>query len=76
MNLNYKTLGGDILVFKGKHTMTISRGSLGLPWVDSIEIDGEEADMFDKNFVNPFTEEEENYFTDPYRYSEIVGPKY
>ena len=76
MNLQYKTLGGDILVFKGKDTMTISRGSLGVPWVESVEIDGEEADMFDKNFVNPFTQEEEDYFTDPYRYSEIVGPKY
>jgi hypothetical protein len=76
MNLQYKTLGGDILVFKGKDTMTIHRGCLGIPWVYSVEIDGEEADMLDKDFVNPFTEEEEDYFTDLYRYSEIVGPNY
>ena len=76
INLNYKTLGGDILVFKGKDTMTIHRGSLGIPWVVSVEIDGEEGDIYDRNFVSPFTQEEEDYFTDPYRYSEIVGPKY
>ena len=76
MNLQYKTIGGDILVFKGKHTMTIHRGNLGIPWVYSVEIDGEQADMFDDNFVSPFTEEEEDYFTDPYRYSQIVGPNY
>lgn len=67
---------GDILVFKGKNTMTISRGMLGIPWVTRIEINGEEADIFDENFVNPFTKQEEDYFTDPYRYSQIVGPKY
>lgn len=76
INLNYKTLGGDILVFKDKSTMTISRGTLGIPWVHSIEVDGEEIDTFENNAPHPFTEEEIDYFTDPYRYSEIVGPKY
>ena len=72
--LDYKTLGGDILVFKGKDTMTVSRGTLGVPWVESVEIDGEQADMFDKNFVSPFTEEEEDYFINHYEH--IVGPNY
>lgn len=74
--LDYKTIMGDILVFKDKNTMTISRGTLGVPWVDSIEIDGEEIDMFDETIKNPFTEQEIEYFTDPDRYSEIVGPNY
>jgi len=72
--LDYKTLGGDILVFKGKDTMTIHRGNDGVPWVYRVEIDGEDADMFDDNFVSPFTEEEEDYFINHYEY--IVGPNY
>lgn len=74
MNLNYKTLGGDILVFKDKYTMTIHRGGLGVPWVDSIEIDGEEIDIFDLDAEHPFTQKEIDYFTN--NYNEIVGPKY
>ncbi len=67
---------GDILVFKDKSTMTISRGPLGTPWIDTIEVNGEEIDIFDDNAKHPFTEKEIDYFTDQYRYSEIVGPKY
>jgi hypothetical protein len=77
--LNYKTIMGDILVFKNKNDcMTISRGALGVPWVDTIEVDGEELDYkdYDDKTKHPFTQEEIDYFTDPYRYSEIVGPKY
>lgn len=74
--LNHKTIMGDILVFKDKSTMTVSRGTMGIPWVHSIEVDGEEIDTFDDNAVHPFTEEEIDYFTDPDRYSQIVGSKY
>lgn len=72
--LNYKTIMGDILVFKGKDTMTIHRGNLGIPWVYSVEIDGELADTFNEDFVSPFTEEEEDFFID--NYDKIVGPNY
>ena len=74
MNLNYKTIGGDILVFKGNDTMTIHRGSDGMPWVCRIEVDGEDVDIFDENFVSPFTNEEENYFIN--NYQNIVGESY
>lgn len=67
---------GDILVFKGKSTMTISRGNNGTPWVSRIEVDGEDIDTFDDGAIHPFTEEEIDYFTDEHRYSQIVGPKY
>lgn len=73
-NLNYKTIMGDILVFKDKNCMTIHRGNDGVPWVYRVEIDGEEADVFDDNFVSPFTREEEDYFIK--NYESIVGPKY
>jgi hypothetical protein len=73
--LDYKTIMGDILVFKDKSTMTIARGD-AFPWVNRIEVDGEDIDIFDDNAKHPFTQEEIDYFTDEYRYSKIVGPKY
>jgi hypothetical protein len=73
--LNYKTIMGDILVFKDKSTMTISRGD-AFPWVNRIEVDGEDIDIFDNNAKHPFTQKEIDYFTDEYTYSQIVGPKY
>jgi len=73
--LDYKTIMGDILVFKDKSTMTISRGN-ATPWVNRIEVDGEDIDMFDNNAKHPFTQKEIDYFTDEYTYSQIVGPKY
>ena len=66
---------GDILVFKDKSTMTISRGD-AFPWVNRIEVDGEDIDIFDNNAKHPFTQKEIDYFTDEYTYSQIVGPKY
>lgn len=72
--LNYKTLGGDILVFKGKHTLTIHRGNDGEPYPYELEIDGEKVDVFMDEFVNPFTEEEVEYFVE--NYSKIVGDSY
>ena len=73
--LDYKTIMGDILVFKDKSTMTISRGD-AFPWVNRIEVDGEDIDIFDNNAKHPFTQKEIDYFTDEYTYSQIVGPKY
>jgi hypothetical protein len=73
--LDYKTIMGDILVFKDKSTMTIMRGD-GFPYVNRIEVDGEDIDVFDPEAKHPFTEEEIEYFTDERRYSEIVGPNY
>lgn len=80
--LNYKTIFGDILVFKNKNDcMTINRGPLGKVWVDEIEIDGEpiEANRNNNYSVvydekNPFSAEEVVYFLD--HYEEIVGEKY
>lgn len=80
--LNYKTLYGDLLVFKNKNDcMTINRGPHGKVWVDEIEIDGEpiEANR-DNNYSvvydgkNPFSAEEVVYFLD--HYEKIVGPNY
>lgn len=77
--LDYKTLGGDLLVFKGKNTLTISRGSLGIPSVDTIEIDGDsfyawEDDEMDEMGSNPFTEDEIVFFIK--NYDHMVGEKY
>lgn len=72
--LDYKTLGGDVLIFKGKNTMTISRGALGFAWIDRIEVDGENVDIFNDDEEHPFTEEEIKYFVD--NYDSIVGDKY
>lgn len=73
--LNYKTLRGDLLVFKNRNDcMTISRGTLGTPWINSIEVDGVEIDIFDENAKHTFTDKEINYFID--NYNNIVGPNY
>jgi hypothetical protein len=73
--LNYKTLGGDILVFKNQNDcMTIHRGVLGKPWIWSIEVDGEQIDEYDDYNKHPFTPQEIVYFLD--NYSEIVGQMY
>ena len=72
--LNYKTIGGDILVFKGKDTLTIHRGNDGEPYPYDLEIDGERVDLLEDEFVNPFTYEEMKYFVD--NYEKIVGPNY
>ena len=71
--LNYKTIMGDILVFKDKCTMTIARGN-AVPWVERIEVDGEDLDIFDDGAIHPFTEQEIDYFIK--NYEAIVGPKY
>jgi len=78
--LNYKVLGGDVLIFKNTNdTLTICRGSLGSPIIDQIEINGEALDWFHEvhpfdREENTFTEEELDYFID--HYNEIVGPSY
>ena len=70
--LLYTTLGGDVLIFKGKDTLTICRGNWGKPIIKSIEVDGEQIKIL-KN-PNPFTMEEVEYFMD--QYDSIVGPRY
>lgn len=81
--LNYKTLYGDLLVFKNKNDcMTINRcSSTGLPWIEDIEVDGEPIEASRKNNYsvaydekNPFSAEEIIYFLD--HYQEIVGNTY
>lgn len=74
--LDYKTLGGDLLVFKGKNTLTISRGSLGIPSVDTIEIDGDSFYAWEDDEMgeNPFTEDEIQFFVN--NYDHMVGEKY
>jgi|LauGreDrversion4_2_1035121.scaffolds.fasta_scaffold15532_9 hypothetical protein len=74
--LDYKTIMGDLLVFKDKSTLTISRGGLGEPWIDTIEVDGEQIDYkdYDDETKHPFTEQEIDYFINHYEY--IVGSKY
>jgi hypothetical protein len=81
--LNYKTLFGDLLVFKNKNDcMTINRcSSTGLPWIEDIEVDGEPIEANRKNNYsvaydekNPFSPKEIIYFLD--HYEEIVGRKY
>jgi hypothetical protein len=80
--LNYKTIFGDILVFKNKNDcMTVSRGPHGLPWVDEIEIDGEPIEASRKNNYsvvydekNTFSAEEITYFLK--HYEKIVTEKY
>jgi hypothetical protein len=80
--LNYKTLGGDLLVFKNKNDcMTLSRGSYGQIDIDTISIDGEEIEASRKNNYsvaydekNIFSAEEILYFIE--HYEEIVGSKY
>ena len=80
--LNYKTLFGDLLVFKNTNDcMTINRCPHGKVWVDEIEIDGEPIEASRKNNYsviydekNTFSAEEMIYFLD--RYEEIVGEKY
>jgi hypothetical protein len=71
--LDYKTIMGDILVFKDKCTLTIARGD-AFPWVNRIEVDGEDLDIFNDGAIHPFTEQEIDYFIK--NYDEIVGPKY
>jgi hypothetical protein len=80
--LNYKTIFGDLLVFKNKNDcMTINRCSNGLPCVDEIEIDGEQIEASRKNNYsvvydkkNTFSAEEVIYFLE--HYEKIVGGKY
>jgi hypothetical protein len=73
MNLDYKTLYGDILIFKNKNDcMTISRGNNGKVDIDSIEIDGEKLEDEEYNYnllshpKNTFTQDEANYFIENY----------
>ena len=80
--LNYKTLGGDLLVFKNKNDcMTLSRGNDGQIDIDTISIDGEEIEASRKNNYsvaydekNIFSAEEILYFLE--HYEEMVGPTY
>lgn len=75
--LEYKTLGGDVLIFKGKDTLTIHRDSYGEPTICTIEIDGEsfyEWEMEENSLNNPFTEDEILFFVK--NYDHIVGEKY
>ena len=76
--LEYKTLYGDILVFKNTNDcMTISKGNNGCIDIDSIEIDGEKLDYEDCEYDllshqnNTFTQEEYEYFRD--KYFEIIN---
>ena len=79
--LNYKTLGGDLLVFKNKNDcMTINRNG-NLILIDTLEIDGEEVEASRKNNnsviydeKNTFSAEEILYFLK--HYEEMVGPRY
>lgn len=79
--LNYKTLGGDLLVFKNKNDcMTINRNG-NLILIDTLEIDGEEVEASRKNNYsviydekNTFSAEEILYFLK--HYEKIVGPQY
>lgn len=69
--LDYKTIMGDLLVFKNNNDcMTISRSTLGRPTIKLIEVDGEKIDSNE----HPFTPQEIIYFLD--NYEQIVGPKY
>jgi len=80
--LNYKTLGGDLLVFKNKNDcMTLSRGNDGQIDIDTISIDGEEIEASKKNNYsvaydenNIFSAEEILYFLK--HYEEMVGSQY
>ena len=76
--LEYKTLYGDILVFKNTNDcMTISKFNDGLVDLDSIEINGEKLDIKDCEYNllshpnNTFTQEEYEYFRD--KYFEIIN---
>ena len=78
--LNFKTLYGDLLVFKNKNDcMTINRNGHPI-LVHSIEVDGEPLDHNECDYDlsshprNTFTEEEIDYFIKHYEY--IVGPNY
>lgn len=72
--LKYKTLYGDILVFKNANDcMTITAGNLNKPYVTSIEIDGENLDdeeCEDYDLINhplsTFSQDEADYFIDNY----------
>ena len=71
--LNYKTIFGDILIFKGvNNCVTISRGPLGIISIDSVEIDG--IQINDIEYQDIFTKNEILYFIE--NYSELVGNKY
>ena len=79
--LNYKTLYGDLLVFKNQNDcMTINRGILGRVDVDAVEINGENLELEDcdydffKHPNNTFTQEETDYFIE--NYAQIVGDRY
>lgn len=75
MNLEYKWLYGDLLVFKNKNDcMTISRSNnLSIPLINRIEIMGEDLKWEDceydweKHKNNPFTKEEMNYYLEFYK---------
>ena len=81
MNLVYKTLYGDVLIFKNKNDcLTINRGNNGKVDIDSIEIDGEKLQYDECNYdllshpKNTFTSDEVNYFIE--NYDEIISNKY
>ena len=75
MNLNYKWLGADLLVFKNKNDcMTISNANnTSFIDIETIEVDGEELDCEDyeydwnKHPENPFTKEEMEYYLELYK---------
>jgi len=57
--LNYKCLGGDLLIFKNLNDcMTISRSSQGDAYIKSIEFMGGDK--------SPFTKEEKEYWLKQY----------
>ena len=79
--LEYKTLYGDLLVFKNNNDcMTINRGPYGRVDVDSIEIEGEKLEYEDCDWnllahpKNTFTTDEASYFIK--HYQELVGYNY
>lgn len=74
MNLEYKWLYDDLLVFKNKNDcMTISNcNTWSVPMIDEIWVDGEELNLKDceydweKHPENPFTKEEMEYYLEFY----------
>lgn len=79
MNLDYKWLGTDLLVFKNKNDcMTISNANITSSIdIETIELDGEDLKIEDSNYdwekhpENPFTKEEMDYYLEFYKQNNI-----
>ena len=71
--LQFKTIYGDILVFKNNNDcMTIFRNSQGQISINTIEINGEKLEAKECNYkllshpLNTFTQEEADFFINNY----------